>query len=162
MTLVVPVAVTIALTVLLQSTGAPTSDFLGTWTMDEGRSDSAQQEKFVSPMSLVISRADATLIIETRRGDQVETIKYVIENAPETPGVVGAGTRRAYWDGQKLVTEGAGNLQGQTVSVRAVRTLNADGTEMTVESMVAVQHGYTLRGAQTYAKVRDVYTRSVK
>ena len=160
MTLVVPVA--LALVALLQSTGAPAPDFLGTWTMDEARSDSAQQEKFVSPVSLVISRADATLIIETRRGDQLETVKYVIENAPETPGVIGAGTRRAYWDGQKLVTEGAGNLQGQTVSVRAVRTLNAGGTEMTVESMVAVQHGYTLRGAQTYAKVSDVYTRSVK
>ena len=113
-------------------------------------------------MTLVISRADATLTIETKRGDQVETINYVIESAPDTPGVIGAGTRRAYWDGPKLVTEGAGNLQGQTVSVRAMRTLNAAATEMTVESTVAVQHGYTLRGAQTYAKVRDVYTRTVK
>ena len=160
MTLVVPV--TLALLVWMQPTGVPTPDFMGSWTLDEGRSDSAQQEKFVSPMTLVISRADATLIIETKRGDQVETIKYVIETAPETPGVIGAGTRRAYWEGPKLVTEGAGNLQGQTVSVRATRTLNAAASEMTVESMVAVQHGYTLRGAQTYAKVTDVYTRTVK
>ena len=160
MTLVVPV--TLALSVILQPVIAPAPDFLGAWKLDEARSDSAQQEKFVSPMTLVISRAGATLTIQTTRGDQVETINYVIETAPDTPLVIGAGTRRAYWDGPKLVTEGAGNLQGQTVSVRAMRTLNATATEMTVESTVAVQHGYTLRGAQTYAKVRDVYTRTVK
>lgn len=160
MPLAVPVA--LALILSLQPTVASMPDFSGTWTMDEGRSDSAQQEKFVSPMMLVISRADVTLTIETKRGDQVETIKYVIEATPDTPGVIGAGTRRAYWDGRSLVTEGAGNLQGQTVSIRAIRTLNAAATEMTVESTVAVQHGYTLRGAQTYAKVKDVYTRTVK
>jgi hypothetical protein len=160
MTLVVPVA--LALIALWQPAGVPMPDFMGTWTLDEGRSDSAQQEKFVSPMTVVIGRADATLTIATKRGEQVEVINYVIESAPNTPGVIGAGTRRAYWDGPQLITEGAGNLQGQTISIRATRTLNAAATEMTVESMVAVQHGYTLRGAQTYAKVRDVYTRSVK
>ena len=137
-------------------------DFSGTWTLDEARSDSALQEKFVSPMTVVISRADATLTIETKRGEQVETVKYVIEAAPGSPLVIGAGTRRAYWDGPRLVTEGAGNVQGQTVSIRATRTLNAAATEMTMEATVAVQHGYTLRGAQTYAKVKDVYTRTVK
>ena len=65
-------------------------------------------------------------------------------------------------DGPKLVTEGAGSLQGQTVSIRALRTLNAAANEMTVESTVAVQHGYTLRGAQTYALVKDIYTRTAK
>jgi hypothetical protein len=160
MTLVVPV--TLALSLVLQPTVVPVPDFLGTWALDEGRSDSAQQEKYVSPMTLVISRTDATLIIETRRGNQVEIMKYEIEPAPERPGAIGAGTRRAYWDGPRLVTEGAGNLQGQTVSIRAMRTLNAAATEMTVDSTVAVQHGYTLRGAQTYAKVKDVYTRIAK
>lgn len=160
MTLAVPVA--FALTLLLQPAGVSTPDFSGTWTLDERRSDSAQQEKFVSPMILVISSADGTLVVETRRGDQLETMKYTIEATPDTRGAIGAGTRRAYWDGPTLVSEGAGSVQGQTVSVRAVRTLNATATEMTVESTVAVQHGYTLRGAQTYAQVRDIYTRVVK
>jgi hypothetical protein len=162
MTFAAPLALALAST-LLQPTAASLPDFSGTWTLDEGRSDSARQEKFVSPMVVVISRADAaTLVVETRRGDQVEVTKFTIEVTPERPGAIGAGTRRAYWDGPKLVTEGAGNLQGQTVSIRSLRTLNATATEMTVESTVAVQHGYTLRGAQTYALVKDVYTRSAK
>ena len=160
MTFTAPVVVALAL--LLQPAGVSVPDFLGTWTLDERRSDSAQQEKFIGPVTLVITRADASLIIATTRGSEVETINFVIEKAPDTPGVIGAGTRRAYWDGPKLITEGAGSVQGQTVSIRAMRTLNATATEMTVESMVAVQHGYTLRGAQTYVTVKDVYTRSAK
>lgn len=162
MTLTAPIALALS-TLLMQPAGATVPDFSGTWTLDEARSDSASQERFVSPMIVVISRADAaTLVVETRRGNQVETMKFTIEAAPERPGAIGAGTRRAYWDGPKLVTEGAGNLQGQTVSIRAMRTLNAAATEMTVESTVAVQHGYTLRGAQTYALVKDVYLRTAK
>jgi hypothetical protein len=76
--------------------------------------------------------------------------------------VIGAGTRRAYWDGLKLVTEGAGNVQGQTVSVREARTLNASRTEMTIESTVTVQHGYTFRGAKNYATAKDIYTRTAR
>ena len=38
--------------------------------------------------------------------------------------------------------------------------MNATGTEMVVETMVAVQHGYTMRGARTYALVKDVYIRA--
>lgn len=160
MTLAAPLALA---SLLLQPLPASPPDFSGTWKLDEGRSDSAQQEKFVSPLIVVITRADAaTLVVETRRGVQLETMKFTIEAAPEKPGAIGAGTRRAYWDGPKLVTEGGGNLQGQTVSIRAVRTLNATATEMTMESMVAVQHGYSLRGAQTYAQVKDVYTRVAK
>ncbi len=162
MTTVAPLALALA-SVLLQPAGTVVPNFSGTWTLDERRSDSANQERYVSPMIVVISQTDAwTLVVETRRGERVETMKFVIEPAPDTPGMIGAGTRRAYWDGPKLVTEGGGNVQGKTVSVRAVRTLNATATEMTVESMVAVQHGYTLRGAQTYAQVKDVFTRTVK
>lgn len=162
MTTVAPLALALS-SLLLQPADPSQPDYSGTWTLDEARSDSATQERYVRPMIVVISRADAeTLVVETRRGDQVETMKFVIEPAPDRPGAIGAGTRRAYWDGPKLVTEGAGNVQGKTVSVRAVRTLNAAATEMTVESMVAVQHGYTLRGAQTYAQVRDVYRRTAK
>ena len=49
---------------------------------------------------------------------------------------------RAYWDGAKMVTEGTGNIQGQTVSIRETRSLNDAGTEMTVESLIIVEHGY--------------------
>ena len=77
MTFAVPVA--LALILLLQPAGVSMLDFTGSWTMHEGRSDSAQQDKFVGPVTLVISRVDATLIVETRRGDQVEVRKFVVE-----------------------------------------------------------------------------------
>lgn len=106
--------------------------------------------------------ADPGWIIDSMSGKQ-----HVYPTRMTWTGNTGTGTshyrayaRRAYWDGAKLVTEGAGTVQGQTVSIRATRTLNPAATEMTVESMVAVQHGYTLRGAQTYVMVKDVYTRT--
>ena len=145
---------------LAQPTTPAKLDFLGAWTMDRNRSESVTTEKVAGPITLAVSQTETTLSIETRRGDQSELTNYVIEARPDGPTVIGAGTRRAYWDGAKLVTEGAGNVQGQTVSIRATRTLNATGTEMTVETTVAVQHGYTMRGAQTYALVKDVYIRA--
>ena len=69
-------------------------------------------------------------------------------------------TPRAYWDGAKLVTEGAINIQGQTVSTRETLSMNAAGTEMTIERLVVVQHGYSFRGAQNYGTAKDVYRRS--
>jgi hypothetical protein len=143
---------------LAQSITMPPPAFLGSWTMDQARSGSAVGE----PAELVIFTLtpDGMLRIEKRRGDQSEAITYTIEAAPGTPGVIGAGTRRAYWDGVRLVTEGSGSVQGQTVSVREMRTLNAGGTEMTVETMVMVQHGYTFRGAQNYATGQNVYKRT--
>jgi hypothetical protein len=152
----VPALVVFAL--LAQSITMPPPAFSGSWTMDQARSGSVVGE----PGELVIVSVtpDAMLRIEKKRGDQSEVITYTMEAAPETPGVIGAGTRRAYWDGMRLVTEGSGTVQGQTVSVREMRTLNAGGTEMTVETMVMVQHGYTFRGAQNYATGKDVYKRT--
>ena len=55
--------------------------------------------------------------------------------------------------------ERGGTISGQTVSSRQSLMLNADGSEMTVERLVIVQHGYSLRGAKNYASVKDVFTR---
>jgi hypothetical protein len=152
-----PAALAVAL--LVQATTAAKPDFSGNWTMDRERSESALQEQPIGPVLLAVKQTDSTLSIETKRGDRSEVKTYPIETLQHGPGVIGAGTHRAYWDGLKLVTEGAGNVQGQTVSIREARTLNAKGTEMTVETTVTVQHGYTFRGARNYATAKDVYTR---
>ncbi len=160
MTSLLPAALAVAL--LAQATTVAKPDFSGTWTMDRERSESALQEQPIGPVTLAVTQTGSTLSVETRRGDQSEVMTYAIEALSNGPGVMGAGTRRAYWDGVKLVTEGAGNVQGQTVSIREARTLNARGTEMTVETTVTVQHGYTFRGARNYATAKDVYTRTAK
>ena len=57
------------------------------------------------------------------------------------------------------MAEGAGNIQGQTVSTRETHSLNAAATEMTVESIIIVQHGYSFGGSRNYGSAKDVYTR---
>jgi hypothetical protein len=58
------------------------------------------------------------------------------------------------------VLERGGTISGQTVSSRQALTMSPDGAEMTVERVVIVQHGYTLRGTRNYATVKDVFARA--
>ena len=120
------------------------------------------QEQPIGTVTVSVKHTGTNLTIETTRDGKPEVANYTIEERPNGPGVIGAGTRRAYWEGLRLITEGSGNVQGQTVSVREARTLNATGTEMTIETTVAVQHGYTLRGGKNYATGKDVYTRTAR
>ena len=153
---------TLAVALLAQVMTAAKPDFSGTWTMDRERSESAMQEQPIGTVTVSVKHTATNLIIEKTRDGKLEVAKYTIEEKPDSPGVMGAGTHRAYWDGPRLITEGSGNVQGQTVSVREARTLNANGTEMTIETTVTVQHGYTLRGAKNYATGKDIYTRTAR
>lgn len=157
MTSLLPAAFAVAL--FAQAITVAKPDFSGTWTMDRERSESAMQEKPIGLVTVAVTQTGATFSIQTTRDGKPEVATYTIEELPNAPGVMGAGTRRAYWDGLRLVTEGAGNVQGQTVSVREARMLNTSRTEMTVETTVTVQHGYTFRGARNYSTAKDIYTR---
>ena len=160
MTSLLPAALAVAL--FAQTMTAAKPDFSGTWTMDRERSESAMQEQPIGPVTVAVTQTSTNLTVQTTRDGKPEVATYTIEELRNGPGVMGAGTRRAYWDGLKLVTEGAGNVQGQTVSVREARTLNATRTEMTVETTVTVQHGYTFRGARNYSTAKDIYTRTAR
>jgi hypothetical protein len=130
-------------------------DFSGTWTMDRERSESPHQGASFEPPTFVITQTDAEVTVETRLATARSEARYPIES---TTAASRAGTR-AYWDGASLVTEGTRNVQGKTVSVRETRTLDASGTEMILETLLVVQHGYTFKGAQNYGAARDVYRR---
>ena len=153
------VAAVAAATIALEAQARP--DFSGTWTMDRERSESLHQSTPIEPPTLVITQSDAELAIETRRSTSTTRSVYKIlpKAAPGDPGP--AAGSRAYWDADTLVTEGARTVQGQTVSVRETRTLNADRTEMTVQTLLVVQHGYSFRGAKNYGASKDVYRRVV-
>jgi dTDP-4-dehydrorhamnose 3,5-epimerase-like enzyme len=58
-----------------------------------------------------------------------------------------------------LITDAVMDVRGQSVTVQQTRRLSSDGNEMTVESVVNVQHGYTQTGAKTYSSSRDVFVR---
>lgn len=106
------------------------------------------------------------MTIETRRGTGHTTVRYPLGPATALPELApeGSGPRksgRAYWRGTSLVTEGTSTIQGQTVSIRETRTLDGAGAEMTLETLLVVQHGYTLKGAQNYGAAKDVYRKTV-
>ena len=58
------------------------------------------------------------------------------------------------------MTETVTDIQGQTVSYRQMRFLNEAGTEMTVETITIVQHGYSMKGGKNYSTTKDVYVRA--
>jgi hypothetical protein len=147
--------------VIAQGSAPPAkADFSGTWRMDPERSESTKQGYPVEPVLIVIQQTDTEVTIEASgTGARTRTVYRFIKSPPTTLGIEGAPEGRAYWRDAALVTEGTRLVQGQTVATRETRTLNADGTEMTVDAIVMVQHGYEFRGARNYGAGRDVYVR---
>jgi len=140
---------------------APVTDFSGTWKMVPERSGSAEQSQPITAMTFVIEQSPANIRLDMTSGhDKTISASYPFGPAPKPPAdPVGAGEQRAYWQGNKLTVERGGTISGQTVSSRQTLSLSADRSEMTVERVVIVQHGYTLRGTPNYATVKDVFVR---
>ncbi len=138
------------------------ADFSGTWVMVPDRSESPQQTPPVLSLTYTIASTATEFSMTSDRDGSDSYAKFVI--GPPTHSAAGttvdAGMARAYWDGPRMVTERAGTVQGQTVSIKQILGLNGDGSEMTVETLVIVQHGYTLRGAKNYASKTDVFVRA--
>jgi hypothetical protein len=129
-------------------------DFTGTWSMDLARSDSAAQTEPIGPTTVTIEQSLTELKVSIARDGKSATIVYRLDGAP---AAIPGGTATSHWDGSTLVTETVRTIQGQTVTVNETRRLNGD--EMLVDSVLVVQHGYTLKGAQNYAAGKDVFTR---
>ena len=142
----------------------PMPDFSGRWRMVPERSGSPTQSQPVSEMTFVIEQAGDQIRLETRtNNDAPVTATYVLGQAPKLPAdALGAGQQRAYWDGKRLIVERGGAISGQTVSSTQALTLSPDRSELTVERTVIVQHGYTLRGTNNYATVKDVFVRAAQ
>jgi hypothetical protein len=138
-------------------------DFSGVWTMDEARSVSATQDGHVGPVAWHISQTPELLTVEIKRGPKSFTLVFTMyEKPPTAPAADKIPAYRGYWDGDKLVTETAQNIQGQTVTTKEVRSLQAEGREMLVERLVTVEHGYTFRGAKNYNTAKDIFVRQVR
>ena len=147
----------------------PKPDFSGIWTMDLERSISSTYPEFGGAVTLVIRQTDTELTIETKRGARSATVTYKPGTPSTTPagGVdppgPGAPPSRWYWDGPKLVTETvrlASDAPEGTFRTKEVRSLNSTGTEMTVETTLVVEHGYTLKGTKNHETGKDIYKKS--
>jgi hypothetical protein len=154
----------VALLVLVLVAQAPLPDFSGEWKMVAARSGSPLQTPPVTEMIFVIEQGPGQIAITSTTGtDKPIPVVYPIGPAPKPPAdPLGAGLKRAYWDGRRLVTEQGGTISGQTVSLRQALTMDPERGELIIERLVIVQHGYTLRGAQNYSTVKDVFTRAAQ
>lgn len=139
-------------------------DFSGTWTMDPARSEAAQQGEAVKPVTFVITQGAAQVRIETMRGNEKENVLYPLgksHGSGAAPSSTASGHPEAYWEGDKLVTETQRAVNGYTVTVKEARTLGQSGKDMTVETTVIVQHGYSMPGAKNYGTSKDVFVRAM-
>jgi len=136
--------------------GQGRTDFSGTWRMDPTRSQSAVQNEPIGPVTVVIAQTPTEMTIETRRAPATSTMTYRLDNSVNK---LPDGTATTHWDGTTLVTEMVRSIKGQTVTTRESRRLSADGSEMLVDTVLVVQHGYSLKGTQNYGAGNDVYTR---
>jgi hypothetical protein len=154
--------ITIVLAAALFAQQAPAKpDMNGTWKMIAERSGSPGQTPPVTEMTLVIQQNANDVRIESVAGsDQPIVATYPLGPAPKPPAEpLGADSKLAYWDGQRLVLERGGAISGQTVSMKQSLTIDPDSRELVLERLVIVQHGYTLRGTKNYATVKDVFAR---
>ena len=146
---------TLVLPSALHAQGKP--DFSGTWKMDPSRSDSAVQSEPIGPVTLVIAQTPSEVRIETTRAQGSSIVTYKLDGSEvKIPG----GTAKTHWDGSMLITEAVRDIQGQTVTTKETRRINPDGNEMLVETMLVVQHGYSLRGTPNYGTGKDIFVRS--
>jgi hypothetical protein len=137
-------------------------NFSGTWVMDATRSESAHSNAGSKPVTLVIKQTATEVSIETRRGDQSETLVYKMDGSEtEKPaGDNGPFLWRVQWERTKLVTETHRNINRATVTIKEVLSLNGTAKEMTVDRTLTVQHGYTMRGAQNYSSAKDIFVKT--
>jgi hypothetical protein len=112
-------------------------------------------------MTLSVASKDDEVRLQWLSGATPEEVIYPVVPPPKQPAdPLGAGMKRAYWDGNKLVLERGGTINGQTVSVKQSLTLDPSSRELILERVVIVQHGYTLKGTPNYATVKDVFART--
>ena len=132
------------------------TDFSGTWTLDAAKSDPPPQGRgggggggrgAAGPVEIKQTAAEITIGQATYRLDGSESKNEVM-------GRGGAQTvvSKAHWDGAKLVIEGTREIQGFVITTKDVRSLSADGKEMTVQTAISTPQGDQNR--------KTVYTKS--
>ena len=136
-------------------------DISGTWKMIPDRSGSPTQTPPINEMTLsIVSKGDEVRLQWLQGADPAEVI-YPVVAPPKLPAdPMPAGSKRAYWQGNKLILERGGTISGQTVSMKQSLTLDPKSNELTLERLVIVQHGYTLKDTPNHATVTDVFSRA--
>ena len=124
--------------------------------MDRTRSESGDADGAIGERAVSITQTDSALELYVTQDDKSARFAYRFDGKPSPiPG----GTAVSHWEGATLVTETVRTIQGQTMTSKESRRLTAGGDEMVVETVLIVQHGYTLTGTQNYGAGKDVFVR---
>ena len=143
--------------------GQTQPDFTGTWTMDVVRSGSPTHEGFVGPVVWTIHQSPKAFVLDRKHGKKSLEFTYVwldIADVNRDATVSPSGEHRASWDGSRLVIQTLQTIQGKTVTTRETLSLTGNGRELTVERVLEVEHGYTMKDAKNFTVVKDVFTRA--
>jgi hypothetical protein len=143
------------------------TDFTGTWKMDMARSESAHQAVPIGAVTVVIKQTPAELTVETRRAESGataasgETLTYKLDGSENkiTGNADVPVKTKARWDGANLVTETVRTVQGASVTVTHVFSLDATRQELTIGKTLTIQHGYQSSRANNRGTGKDVFTR---
>jgi hypothetical protein len=125
-------------------------DFSGTWKINAIKSDAMPgrrgQEMDISQMLLTITQTEETLTIAQTGAGPERTMTYYLDGREtKNPGPRGEMISTTTWDDGKLVTDGSMTMQTprgeMTMTMHEVRSLNKDGTEMTVSTTMDTPMG---------------------
>jgi hypothetical protein len=116
-------------------------DFSGSWNMDLSRSDAAAQGPVAGPVAMTIQQQPNEVWVETTGAGSTRRVRYVPVGA-KTANDEGQLVGTFRWEGSRLTTNLATHINQQAVTVDEVWSLNPEGTELTMEVTLVVQHGY--------------------
>jgi hypothetical protein len=146
-------------------------DFTGAWLMDATRSESAAQSAEASPrlpVKLIIVQTPNRLNVQTDVDGRRQSVTYLFETPEQSRPVGTSGSNqtrleplRVEWNGSTLVTTTIYHINGMATTKIERRTLEPGGRELTVETVVQVEHGYQSNenSRPGYNVVKDIYTR---
>ncbi len=149
--------------------GQQRPDFSGSWKMDMSRSESAHQDAPIGSVTLVIRQTPDSLSVETLRtakkgaAGSAEKLLFRLDGSETVSTASSASpvTVKAHWEGPRLVTHTAREMNGSTITTDQIYSLGAGANELTIEKTLSVQHGYQGTGAErSTGRGTDVFVRT--
>lgn len=146
---------------MAQASPAAHADFSGAWMLDTTRSETFLAGGAVERGPIVIARSGARFTITPVGDSQPETVTSAVEDSAPLDNS-GAPYSSTYWQGRSMITDRYESINGRAVTVRQSRTLERGGSEMVVETTVAIHHGYAEGEPLPQSTARDVYVRAAR
>ncbi len=144
----IALAVLAALVIPFPVAGQAKPDFSGTWTLDAARSETPPARGgrggggggggrgAAGPVTIKQGAAEITIGMLTYKLDGSESVNQV-----QGRGGMQEVKSRAKLDGANLVIESTRDFGGASITTKEVRTLDAGGKEMTVQTTLSTPQG---------------------